>query len=73
MTASLCGECGGRLANHRCVDCGTNHESLQQWANRQIVEYRFTYPGCRADRACVARAHDRNCPTAIAEELRGIE
>ena len=26
-------------------------------------------PLCSADRACVARAHDRNCPTAIAEEL----
>lgn len=32
--------CGGRLVSHRCVDCGTNHESLRQWANRQIVEHR---------------------------------
>ena len=57
---SECRECGKQLVwIDECRDCYARRAWREAGA-----------PLCRADRACVARAHDRNCPTAIAEELR---
>lgn len=136
----MCGECGGVLDAHRCVDCDTAHNGHVAWsamcgdrvvvngwtgrvvaqhgpyswvsmeatnspqthATSQLVQwpdppqptltgdcdgcptptdgcpgdcpqrasaaFQWT-PKCTADRRCMAKEHDRNCPQAIALEI----
>lgn len=35
--ATRCGECGGALVEHRCVDCGTRHGPAPRWLHPEVM------------------------------------
>ena len=62
--ATRCGECGGKLADSACEDCGTRHGSLAE----VFIQRRYRCPSCRKSWSSRTRA-DRHIADGCHRDL----